>query len=75
MQMARDKLNEEINIIEIVNSWRYFKRALQILLSPEQKIKCKERSRYIAMNPDVCEKFEDLKAFKTSKLQSLVKAK
>ena len=75
MQMARDKLNEEINIIEIVKSWRYFRRALQILLSPEQKIKCKERSRYIAINPDFCEKIQDLQAFKTSRRLSIVKAK
>ena len=72
MQMAREKLNEEINIIEIVKSWRNFKRALRMLLSEEQRTKCKERSRYIAIDPDFC---EDLKSFRTSKTQSQKKAK
>ena len=32
MRLARRKLDSEINIIEIIKSWRYFKRALKVLL-------------------------------------------
>ena len=50
--MARNKLNKEINIIEIVKSWRYFERALHHLLPEKKRLDLKEKSRYIAINPD-----------------------
>ena len=50
--MARNKLNKEINIIEIVKSWRYFERALHHLLPENKRLDFKEKSRYIAINPD-----------------------
>ena len=47
MKMAREKLNKEINIIEIVKDWRYFKTALNSLIVDEKKrYDLKERSRY-----------------------------
>ena len=52
MEMARNKLNKEINIIEIVKSWRYFERALHYLLPEKKRLDFKERARYIAINPD-----------------------
>ena len=45
--MARDKLDKEINIVEIVKSWRYFESALRYLLPERQRLDLKERSRYI----------------------------
>ena len=50
--MARDKLDKEINIIEIVKSWRYFELAIKSLLEERKRIDFKEKSRYIAINPD-----------------------
>ena len=50
--MARDKLDKEINIIEIVKSWRYFELAIKSLLKERQRIDFKEKSRYIAIDPD-----------------------
>lgn len=52
LQMAREKLNKEINIIEIVKSWRYFELAIKSLLDERQRIDFKEKSRYIAIDPD-----------------------
>ena len=52
MEIARNKLNKEINIIEIVKSWRYFDRALHHLLPEKKRFDFKEKSRYIAINPD-----------------------
>ena len=54
MQIAREKLNKEINIIEMVKDWRYFKTALNSLIVDEKKrYDLKERSRYICINPDL----------------------
>ena len=50
--MARDKLDKEINVIEIVKSWRYFELAVKYLLEERKRIDFKEKSRYIAINPD-----------------------
>ena len=50
--MARDKLDKEINIIEIVKSWRYFELAFKFLLEERKRIDFKEKARYIAINPD-----------------------
>ena len=50
--MAREKLDKEINIIEIVKSWRYFELAVKSLLKERERIDFKEKSRYIAINPD-----------------------
>ena len=52
MQLAREKLHREINIIEIVKSWRYFNKALHYLLPEKERLDFKERTRYISINPD-----------------------
>ena len=52
MDIAREKLNKEINIIEIVKSWRYFNKALNHLLPEKQRLDFKERTRYFTINPD-----------------------
>ena len=54
MKMAREKLNKEINIIEMVKDWRYFKKALNSLIVDEKKrLDLKERSRYFCIKPDM----------------------
>ena len=45
--MARAKLEKEINIIEIVKSWRYYESAFKFLLPEKQRLDFKERARYI----------------------------
>ena len=52
MEKAREKLNKEVNIIEIVKSWRYYERCLKYLLPEKARMDFKERSRYITINPD-----------------------
>ena len=52
MHKAREKLNKEVNIIEIVKSWRYYERCLKYLLPEKTRMDFKERSRYITINPD-----------------------
>ena len=56
MNLAREKLNREINIIEIVKSWRYYDKAFRFLLAEKQRLDFKERTRYITINPDKCDK-------------------
>ena len=50
--MAREKLDKEINIIEMVKSWRYFEQAIKYLLPEKQRLDFKERARYMTINPD-----------------------
>ena len=50
--MARDKLDKEINIIDIVKSWRYFDSAIRFLLDERKRLDLKERSRYLMVDPD-----------------------
>ena len=49
--MGRDKLEKESNIIEIIKSRRYFNASLKILLSKRQRMRLKERTRYLHVNP------------------------
>lgn len=51
-EKARSQLLQEINIIEIIKSRRFFKKALKVLLSKKKRYELKERSRYISINPD-----------------------
>ena len=53
--MAREKLNSEINIVEIVKSWRYYQNALKNLLPENERINFKKRARYQLINPDIDE--------------------
>ena len=52
MRLARERLETEINIIEIVKSWRYIKRAIQILLPEKKRIDIREKTCYIAIDPN-----------------------
>lgn len=51
-EKARSQLLQEINIIEIVKSRRFFKKALKGLLSKKKRYELKERSRYYSIDPD-----------------------
>ena len=51
-QIAREKMIKEISIIEIIKSRRLFNAALKLLLRREQRLKLKDKSRYISINPD-----------------------
>ena len=44
-------MEDEINIMEIVKSRRYFKNALRILLPREQRLSMREKSNYICIDP------------------------
>ena len=45
-------MDDEIDIIEMIKSRRYFKEALRKLMSAEKRMKLKEKSRYIMIDPD-----------------------
>ena len=45
-------MEQETNIIEIIKSKRYIERALRHLLNEKKRFEFKERSRYIAIDPD-----------------------
>ena len=51
-EKARQQMQRETNIIEIVKSRRYFNAALRFLLTKKQRMKIKERGRYTVINPD-----------------------
>ena len=53
MLMARNRLDNEINIIDMIKKQRYFEKAIQILLPLKKRLDLKERSRYIAIKPDM----------------------
>ena len=61
--MAREKLDKEINIIEMVKSWRYFEQAIKYLLPEKQRLDFKERARYMTINPDPDKAKEQSKSF------------
>ena len=45
-------MDDEIDIIEMIKSRRYFKGALNQMMPAEKRMKLKERSRYIMIDPD-----------------------
>lgn len=51
-EKARERMQRETNIIEIVKSRRYFNAALRFLLTKKQRMRIKERGRYTVINPD-----------------------
>lgn len=51
-ELARERMANETNIIEIIKSRRYFNAALRFLLSKKQRMRLKERGRYTLINPD-----------------------
>ena len=50
---AIKKMDDEIDIIEMIKSRRYFKEALRKLMSAEKRMKLKEKTRYIMIDPDL----------------------
>ena len=64
MNTAREKLDKEINIIEMVKAWRYFDRAIRFLLPLQKRLDFKERSRYLAVDPDPDEVKEEQQSFR-----------
>ena len=58
MSMAREKLCREINIIEIVKSWRYFENAFNYLIPEKKRLSLKEYSRYLSIDPDNADKID-----------------
>ena len=49
LRKGRKRLEREINIVEIIKSRRFFKAAIQKLLSEEQRFNLKSRSRYVTV--------------------------
>ena len=56
LRMAIKELDEEIDIIEMIKSRRYFKMALRHLLPERLRMDLKQRSRYIMIDPEKEEK-------------------
>ena len=52
MRKAREKLNEELNVVQIIKSWRYMERALAKLLTDKDKLRMKEKARYVVIDPE-----------------------
>ena len=52
MNKARERLASEINVVQIIKSWRYMERALKVLLPAKTRLELKEKSRYIIVDPD-----------------------
>ena len=50
--MARDRLEKEMNIIELIKSQRYFARALKSLIPREKRLQLREQTRYLVVDPD-----------------------
>mmetsp|Transcript_36663 Transcript_36663/g.48146 ORF Transcript_36663/g.48146 Transcript_36663/m.48146 type:complete len:240 (-) Transcript_36663:585-1304(-) len=71
IEMARKKLEKESNIIEIIKSRRYFSASLKLLLTRRQRMRLKERTRYLHMNPHVKKDIgsdEEVSDFETDEL-------
>lgn len=52
LAMGRDKLYKETNIVNIIQSRRYFNAALKTLLSKSQREHLKEQTRFWVFKPD-----------------------
>ena len=52
LNMARDRLEKEMNIIELIKSQRYFARALKSLIPREKRLQLREQTRYLVVDPD-----------------------
>ena len=49
---AIKEMDDEIDIIEMIKSRRFFKKAFRELMTAEKRMKLKEKSRYIMIDPD-----------------------
>ena len=65
-------MDDEIDIIEMIKSRRYFNLALKKLLSTTERVKLKEQSRYLCIDPERLDVTDDdctaEDAFKLTKL-------
>ena len=52
IQQAIDQMSKETDIVEVIKSRRYFNLALKKLLSTKERMKLKERTRYLCIDPD-----------------------
>ena len=52
MEQAREALQQELNVIEIVNAQRILKSALNYLLPPQKLEEIKRETRYKIIDPD-----------------------
>ena len=49
---AREKLEKELNVIELIKSRRYFAKALKMLVPPETRLRLREQTRYLLIDPE-----------------------
>ena len=54
-EKARDLIKEEVNIVEIIRKMRYFDKALQQLLPPEQCNQLQMQSQFLIVDPSSSE--------------------
>ena len=52
MDKAREQIQKEVNIVEIVKKLRYVTDALRYLLPETKRFEIKQRNRYIQIDPD-----------------------
>ena len=49
---ARERLEKELNVIELIKSRRYFAKALKMLVPPETRLRLREETRYLVIDPE-----------------------
>ena len=49
---AREKLEKELNVIELIKSRRYFAKALKMLVPAETRLRLREQTRYLLIDPE-----------------------
>lgn len=57
--MAHQKLNEEMNVIELIKMQRYFAKALRSLLTAGQRFELREQTRYLIIDPATSDEEEE----------------
>ena len=71
-------MSKETDIIEMIKSRRYFNLALKKLLSTKERMKLKEQSRYLCIDPERRDLTDDESiedAFKLTKLCNIAQPK
>ena len=61
-------MSKETDIVEMIKSRRYFNLALKKLLSAPDRMKLKERSRYLCIDPEQADDKGEQDAYKLTKL-------
>ena len=52
IEKAIREMDDEIDIIEMIKSRRFFKTAFRQLIPSEERMRLKEKSRYIMIDPE-----------------------